>query len=290
MGAAAADTGQDNAPQQKKGKYPCIWCKKNVTKTSKSVKCACCELWVHVECEQITPELFSILSNPERFGGNVMWNCDSCTSSVSRLHLIVAAVQNEIRDVKEKVKENTGAISGLDKRSRDRLPRSSSTGSQDRQSEERTTYVGRDRPPPCSSLSRDRRPSSPLVCRSPQPCLSPTHFRCQSRSGSTPRSRSPPRSRHASSADQQQQRRRQRAGLGSESRHRGSSRSKSRPGSSSPAPSPSSWTNRPASHSYADGLATGEGAGARSREHVGGTRDRREKRKKRRASSLKRPG
>jgi hypothetical protein len=86
---AAADTGQDNAPQQKKGKYPCIRCKKNVTKTSKSVKCACCELWVHVECEQISPELFTILSNPERFGGNVMWNCDSCTSSVSRLHLIV---------------------------------------------------------------------------------------------------------------------------------------------------------------------------------------------------------
>jgi hypothetical protein len=114
--AAAADTGQDNAPQQKKGKYPCIRCKKNVTKTSKSVRCACCELWVHVECEQISPELFSILSNPERFGGNVMWNCDSCTSSVSRLHLIVAAVQNEIRDVKETVKENTGAIGGLDKR------------------------------------------------------------------------------------------------------------------------------------------------------------------------------
>jgi len=116
VGAAAADTRQDNAPQQKKGKYPCIRCKKNVTKTSKSVRCACCELWVHVECEQISPELFSILSNPERFGGNVMWNCDSCTSSVSRLHLIVAAVQNEIRDVKETVKENTGAIGGLDKR------------------------------------------------------------------------------------------------------------------------------------------------------------------------------
>jgi len=114
--AAAADTGQDTAPQHRKGKYPCIRCKKNVTKTSKSVKCACCELWVHVECEQISPELFSILSNPERFGGNVMWNCDSCTSSVSRLHLIVAAVQNEIRDISAKVKENTGAIGGLDTR------------------------------------------------------------------------------------------------------------------------------------------------------------------------------
>ena len=76
---AGPDTGQDAAAPspQKKAKFPCIRCKKNVTKNSRSVKCATCELWVHVDCEQISPELFSILSNPEKFEGTrIMWNCE----------------------------------------------------------------------------------------------------------------------------------------------------------------------------------------------------------------------
>jgi len=120
---AGHDTGQDAAASAsapapaKKAKFPCIRCKKNVTKNSKSVKCATCELWVHVDCEQISPELFNILSNPEKYGGTgIMWNCECCMASVARLQLIVAEVQKNMRDVVERVKGTEGAIADHDRR------------------------------------------------------------------------------------------------------------------------------------------------------------------------------
>jgi len=118
---AGHDTGQDAAASAsapaKKAKFPCIRCKKNVTKNSKSVKCATCELWVHVECEQISPELFNILSNPERYGGTgIMWNCECCMASVARLQLIVAEVQKNMKEVVERVKGTEGAIIEHDRR------------------------------------------------------------------------------------------------------------------------------------------------------------------------------
>ena len=53
---------------QAKAKFPCLRCKKNVAKNSKSVRCASCQLWVHIECEGISNELYNFLAHPEKFG------------------------------------------------------------------------------------------------------------------------------------------------------------------------------------------------------------------------------
>ena len=58
--------------QAKSGKYPCLKCQTNVAKGG--VRCNTCYLRVHIKCQKISKELYSILKNPGRFGGSVTWN------------------------------------------------------------------------------------------------------------------------------------------------------------------------------------------------------------------------
>ena len=88
---------------QKKGKFPCIICKKNVAKNSKSVRCGTCQLWVHVDCENISAELFNILSHPEKYGGCVTWTCDSCTASNTKLEQYVKGCIDRVKNVEDRL-------------------------------------------------------------------------------------------------------------------------------------------------------------------------------------------
>ena len=94
---------QQQSQAQKKGKFPCIVCKKNVAKNSKSVRCGTCQLWVHVDCENISTELFNILSHPEKYGGCVTWNCDSCTASNVKLEQYVKGCIDRVKNVEDRL-------------------------------------------------------------------------------------------------------------------------------------------------------------------------------------------
>ena len=106
----------DSQTQQKKAKYPCIRCKKNVTKNSKSVRCGTCQLWVHVDCENISTELFNILSHPEKFGGMVTWTCDSCVASSAKIEQYVKAYTERISAVENRLSANEGVVKDLDRK------------------------------------------------------------------------------------------------------------------------------------------------------------------------------
>jgi phage shock protein A len=111
------DQGEGEQPAQntKKAKFPCIRCKKNVTKNSKSVRCGTCQLWVHVECEKISTELFNILAHPDKYGG-VSWNCESCLASTARLEALVKTFASKIQQVEERVGGTEGAVRALDRK------------------------------------------------------------------------------------------------------------------------------------------------------------------------------
>ena len=64
-GAAAGATGVAAAAVGRKPKYPCLRCRKAVAKNTKAVKCNACDQWVHVECEQMSAEMYKIICDQE---------------------------------------------------------------------------------------------------------------------------------------------------------------------------------------------------------------------------------
>jgi len=99
-----------------KAKYPCLRCKKNVTKNSKSVRCGTCQFWVHTECENISAELYSILAHPEKFGGAISWTCESCLASSARIEQTVKAYTDKIREIEARVTGTEDGIRDLGKK------------------------------------------------------------------------------------------------------------------------------------------------------------------------------
>ena len=103
----------------KKAKYPCMRCGKNVAKNSKSVQCRTCQLWSHVECNAsvwVLPEVYSILCDPERFGTNITWSCDNCQASTAILETTVKAYVERVKAVEARVDKTDGAMKELDRR------------------------------------------------------------------------------------------------------------------------------------------------------------------------------
>lgn len=110
---------EEQVPQTQKGqkaKFPCLRCKKNVSKNSKSVKCNSCQFWVHIECEGISNELYNFLAHPEKYGGHVTWSCDSCQASSARIDQVVKAYAEKLRDVESRVEKTEKGMKELDRR------------------------------------------------------------------------------------------------------------------------------------------------------------------------------
>lgn len=99
------------------GKHPCMRCKKNIGKT-KCVQCQTCELWVHAECENIRPELFEILINPDTYGG-VCWNCESCLSSTARLEKAIKIYESKVKEVEARQLRTDAEVEKLGRRMED---------------------------------------------------------------------------------------------------------------------------------------------------------------------------
>jgi hypothetical protein len=104
-GEAPGDTA---AASSRAAKYPCLRCKKNVGRNS--VKCRCCQLWVHAECGNISKELFSILANPTKYGAGVSWSCDSCQASAARLDARMNALETRFQEVENRVVRSEGVV------------------------------------------------------------------------------------------------------------------------------------------------------------------------------------
>ena len=99
----------------KQVKYPCLRCKKNVT-GKKAVRCNICFLWVHVDCQSISKELFTILKNPGKFGGKVSWHCDSCSAAHERLEAKMDKLEKRFTEVEERVVRNEGSVQDVTKK------------------------------------------------------------------------------------------------------------------------------------------------------------------------------
>ena len=97
-------------------KFPCIRCKKNVTKAGGGVRCNTCYLWVHMKCQNISKELCSILSNPAKHGGCIFWFCDSCKASSQRLEAKMAILEKSCQEVENRMVRNEGIVQDVSKR------------------------------------------------------------------------------------------------------------------------------------------------------------------------------
>ena len=97
-----------------KAKYPCLRCKNNVTKAG--VRCNSCHLWVHNKCQSISKELFAILRNPGKFGGVVVWNCDSCAASALRLEKRMVAIETKFEEVEGRIEKNEMNVMEVERR------------------------------------------------------------------------------------------------------------------------------------------------------------------------------
>ena len=101
----------------RKPKFPCLRCRKAVAKNSKSVKCNACDQWVHVDCEQISTEMYKIICDPEKFGATgFLWNCQSCMASAVRLEKLVRNLEGSLKEVTDRVTGTESAIGSMNKR------------------------------------------------------------------------------------------------------------------------------------------------------------------------------
>ena len=115
MAAAAACEPAAAPVNAKKIKFPCLRCRKEVKKNTRSVRCSTCEYWVHADCEGMANELFNLLANPEKYGaaGGVRWNCVSCQLSADKIEKIVKNMEGKIQAVADRVSGTEAAVSGL---------------------------------------------------------------------------------------------------------------------------------------------------------------------------------
>ena len=69
-----------------------------------------------MKCQNISKELYNILKNPMRFGGQVYWNCDSCLASAVRLEAKMTLLETRVNEVEERVARSEGVVQAVEKR------------------------------------------------------------------------------------------------------------------------------------------------------------------------------
>ena len=69
-----------------------------------------------MKCQNISKELYNILKNPMRFGGQVYWNCDSCLASAVRLEAKMTLLETRVNEVEERVARSEGVVQAFEKR------------------------------------------------------------------------------------------------------------------------------------------------------------------------------
>jgi hypothetical protein len=81
-----------------------------------SVQCKTCLLWIHVECGNISKEVFNILANPGKYGLGLTWNCDSCQASAARLDQRINALEGRFAEVEGRVTRSEGIVQDTTRR------------------------------------------------------------------------------------------------------------------------------------------------------------------------------
>ena len=103
-------TEASKAKKTKTIKHPCLRCRKDVTKDSKSVQCQTCQFWVHADCQGISDELFKFLVE----GEGVCWNCNSCLASSARLERMLVAFEARLKEAETANTKTIGEIKSVD--------------------------------------------------------------------------------------------------------------------------------------------------------------------------------
>ena len=99
-------------PPKKATVFPCLGCKKPVTKKTGGVKCNYCEEWVHAKCGGITPA--HLLSLEECEGSS--WTCKPCRGVSQKFKQELQLLNLKQTRLKAQVDENQEAISKQDTR------------------------------------------------------------------------------------------------------------------------------------------------------------------------------
>ena len=99
-------------PPKEKKVYPCIICKKQVTKKSGGVPCNYCEEWVHPKCADITPEYLDFL---DKLPG-ASWTCKPCLMISHKIKQEIKLINVKQAAMREDIDSNKDRIVHVEKR------------------------------------------------------------------------------------------------------------------------------------------------------------------------------
>lgn len=99
-------------PPKKATVFPCLGCKKAVTKKTGGVKCNYCEEWVHAKCGGITPAHLQSLEECE----GSSWTCKPCRGVSQKFKQELQLLNLKQTKLKAQVEENQEAISKQENR------------------------------------------------------------------------------------------------------------------------------------------------------------------------------
>ena len=87
----------------------CNKCNKNFLPRSRKVGCGFCGKWYHIDCGNVTEQLFNIMSeNPQ-----IHWYCTNCNEKATEILAVVQNCVKETEDVKKDVKNLQGQVKGI---------------------------------------------------------------------------------------------------------------------------------------------------------------------------------
>lgn len=79
----------------------------------KAVQCSACKQWVHKDCDDISDELFTVLSGKY---GAVSWQCQACQAGVASLNAQIAAMSARLIAVEQRLNSGDERATAVDNR------------------------------------------------------------------------------------------------------------------------------------------------------------------------------
>jgi predicted transcriptional regulator YheO len=80
----------------------CVDCGKQVQRTQQGLSCDACDFWHHVECEDVTDEVYDFLCEHAE-DSSLAWFCKKCVSSSRKTTGVIAALHGQQQHLEERV-------------------------------------------------------------------------------------------------------------------------------------------------------------------------------------------
>jgi hypothetical protein len=94
----------------------CMGCSKKFNKSDTSVMCTVCGLWIHKTCADISDEVIELLEKMKKETGAAYWACKPCTRYAQGMNHRLREIEEDLKEVKQSTKSNTEAISNIEKK------------------------------------------------------------------------------------------------------------------------------------------------------------------------------